>query len=54
MEAATAKTAFHPAIFKKDDRSLIGSISITNVVYGAFQSCNIGYELSEAETGKGT
>ncbi|WP_435921554.1 GNAT family N-acetyltransferase [Paenibacillus sp. DYY-L-2] len=38
-------------IFKDD--TLIGSIALSNIVRGAFQSCHLGYRLDEHEQGKG-
>jgi ribosomal-protein-alanine N-acetyltransferase len=43
-------------IFKKDDvlyEHIIGDVSLSNVMRGAFQSCNIGFKLDKGETGKG-
>jgi len=41
-------------IFKKiDPRKIIGDISISNIVRGAFLSCHLGYKLDEYENGKG-
>jgi [ribosomal protein S5]-alanine N-acetyltransferase len=52
-EAAAARSAFLLGVFRKDVHGLIGSIGVTNIVYGAFLSCNLGYELSEGEIGNG-
>lgn len=43
-------------LFKQTDRALhhpIGHVSFSNLVWGAFRSCFLGYSLDEAETGKG-
>lgn len=42
-------------LVKKDDinGNIIGSISMNNLSYGSFQSCQIGYRLDEEEAGKG-
>jgi [ribosomal protein S5]-alanine N-acetyltransferase len=41
-------------IFKKDDPGrVIGSVSFSNIVRGAFQSCLLGYRLDEKEINKG-
>ncbi|NDI34097.1 GNAT family N-acetyltransferase [Chengkuizengella sediminis] len=42
-------------IFKKEDASeeIIGSISLNNIVRGVFQSCHIGYQLSQQEINQG-
>jgi ribosomal-protein-alanine N-acetyltransferase len=36
-----------------DDRAVIGSINLSNVVRGAFQACHLGYAIAEREQGKG-
>ena len=40
-------------IFLKDGMKLIGSISVSNIIYGAFRSCFIGYKLDKDEINKG-
>ena len=43
-------------IFKKDDvlyEHIIGDVSVSNVIRGAFQSCNMGFKLDKTETGNG-
>lgn len=41
-------------IFKKGEASrVIGSLGFNNIVRGCFQSCFLGYRLSEEEQGKG-
>ncbi|MCR8843318.1 GNAT family N-acetyltransferase [Paenibacillus sp. SC116] len=35
------------------DEAIIGSIALSNIVRGAFQSCHLGYRLDERELGKG-
>jgi ribosomal-protein-alanine N-acetyltransferase len=40
-------------IFLKDGQKLIGSIAVSNIIYGAFQSCFVGYKLDEQEINKG-
>lgn len=41
-------------IFPKDDgRSVIGSVSFSNIVRGAFLSCFMGYRLDEREINRG-
>lgn len=32
---------------------VIGSIALNNVIYGAFESCHLGYRMDEQEQGKG-
>ena len=45
--------AYSFGIFEKDKEGLIGSISLNEVLRGAFQSCYIGYYLDENHNGKG-
>ncbi|MFS1512089.1 GNAT family N-acetyltransferase [Chengkuizengella sp. SCS-71B] len=42
-------------IFKKEDdtEEIIGSISLNNIVRGVFQSCHMGYQLSQQEINQG-
>jgi len=40
-------------IFKKSKNELIGTISLTNIVYGPFLSAFLGYELTAKEWNKG-
>lgn len=40
-------------IIKKEDNSIIGAVSITNIIRGAFKSCFLGYKMDKNETGKG-
>lgn len=48
------KRAFRVWIFKKDDESRsIGSVGFSNIVYGAFLSCHLGYKLDKDEINKG-
>jgi ribosomal-protein-alanine N-acetyltransferase len=42
-------------LFKADglEKRIIGSVSISNIVKGAFQSCHLGYRIDEQERNKG-
>ncbi len=40
-------------IFSKDTDALIGSVTLSWIARGALQSCYIGYELDQAQNGKG-
>jgi ribosomal-protein-alanine N-acetyltransferase len=41
-------------IYKKDnDKKIIGTISFSNIVYGSFQSCHLGYKLDQREINHG-
>jgi [ribosomal protein S5]-alanine N-acetyltransferase len=36
-----------------DQDRIIGRVTLSNIVRGAFQSCNLGYWISRADTGRG-
>jgi ribosomal-protein-alanine N-acetyltransferase len=36
-----------------DDARIIGRVTLSNVVRGPFQSCNLGYWVSSADNGRG-
>jgi [ribosomal protein S5]-alanine N-acetyltransferase len=36
-----------------EDGDIVGRVTLSNVVRGAFQSCNLGYWLGSAHTGRG-
>ena len=38
---------------KQENQRVIGSVSFSNIVRGAFQSCFMGYKLDESEINKG-
>lgn len=47
-------TSFRLWIFKKQDKSrTIGTIAFSNIVWGAFLSCFLGYKLDKDEINKG-
>jgi ribosomal-protein-alanine N-acetyltransferase len=47
-------TLFKVWIFKRDEPDkIIGSVSLSNIVTGAFLSCHLGYRLDQQEQGKG-
>lgn len=47
------KTALGLYLFPKGENKIIGSVRISNIVYGAFQSCFLGYKLDEAYINQG-
>ncbi len=48
------KRSFKLWIFIKEDRSrIIGSVSFTNIIWGAFLFCYLGYKLDKDEINKG-
>ena len=40
-------------IFNKNEKNIIGNVCLTNIIYGVFQSCFLGYKLDEAEINQG-
>ncbi|NLY77099.1 MAG: GNAT family N-acetyltransferase [Tissierellia bacterium] len=49
-----SKRSFRLWIFKKEDSSkIIGSVGFSNIVWGAFLSCHLGYKLDKDEINKG-
>ncbi|HTT30364.1 MAG TPA: GNAT family protein [Solirubrobacteraceae bacterium] len=36
-----------------DDRRIVGRVTLSNIVRGPFQSCNLGYWVSQADNGRG-
>ncbi len=47
------RTALHLYLFNRGEERIIGKVSLTNIVYGVFQSCFLGYKLDEAEINQG-
>jgi ribosomal-protein-alanine N-acetyltransferase len=47
------KTGLSLYIFNKGEDKIIGNVSLTNIVYGVFQSCYLGYKLDESEINQG-
>jgi ribosomal-protein-alanine N-acetyltransferase len=42
-----------PFVILDDDGSVAGRLTLSGIVRGAFQSCSMGYWLSEDRTGRG-
>lgn len=42
-----------PWVILDDDGSVAGRLTLSGIVHGPFQSCSVGYWLSEDQTGKG-
>lgn len=40
-------------IFNKNENKIIGNVSLSNIVYGFFLSCYMGYKLDKLENNKG-
>lgn len=40
-------------IFKKGENKIIGGISFSNIIYGAFQSCFLSYKLDQEQVSRG-
>ena len=54
LEKINNETTLRLWIFKKEDMSkIIGTVSLSNIVRGAFQSCHLGYKLDKDEINKG-
>ncbi|MCL4129122.1 UNVERIFIED_CONTAM: hypothetical protein GTU68_048682 [Idotea baltica] len=47
------KSALKFAILDKNHGDIMGVCNFTNIVYGSFQACNLGYSLAERHQGKG-
>ncbi len=47
------KTSLSLYIFNKDEQKIIGTVSLSNIVYGIFQSACLGYKLDELEINQG-
>lgn len=48
------KRSFRLWIFKKNDMNrIIGTVGFSNIVWGAFLSCHLGYKLDKDEINKG-
>jgi len=49
------RRSFRLWVFKKEDSSRsIGTVGFSNIVWGAFQSCHLGYKLDKDEINKGS
>jgi [ribosomal protein S5]-alanine N-acetyltransferase len=40
-------------LFNKGENRIIGNVALSNIVYGVFQSCFLGYKMDESEINKG-
>lgn len=40
-------------IFKKGEKKILGTVALSNIVYGIFMSCHLGYKFDKDEIGKG-
>ena len=52
-EAFQQKRILKMYLFPKGENRIIGQIGATNIVYGPFLSCFLGYKMDEIEQGKG-
>lgn len=48
-----SKSSLSFYIFNKEEDDIIGNVSLTNIIYGSFQSCYLGYKLDKTEVNKG-
>ncbi len=53
IEESEQMRGYEFGIFKKAEGELIGTIGLTNIVYGPFRSCFLGYKLNGRDQGKG-
>jgi len=53
IDEITNRRGIYLSLFIQDGRKLIGSIGVSHIIYGAFQSCYLGYKLDEQEINKG-
>ncbi len=47
------KTGLSLYLFNKDEERIIGNVALTNIVYGPFLSCYLGYKSDKSEINKG-
>ncbi len=48
------KNPLHIAVFKKNDKSnIIGFINFSDISFGVFESCRVGYKVDSFERNKG-
>jgi ribosomal-protein-alanine N-acetyltransferase len=47
------QTGYTFGVFLKESRELVGRVSLSNIVYGAWKNCTIGYFLDQARNGQG-
>jgi len=47
------KTSLCLYILNKGETKIIGKVSLTNIIYGPFLSCYLGYNLDESEINQG-
>ncbi len=53
LEGIISKTSLTLLISNKNDSKIIGTVSLSNIVRGVFQSCFLGYKLDADEIKKG-
>ncbi|HEC07127.1 MAG TPA: GNAT family N-acetyltransferase [Thiolapillus brandeum] len=53
LELVADNTGFRFAAFDHAHSEVLGICNITNVVYGPFQACNLGYSIARKHEGKG-
>lgn len=52
QEQKDGKSAFFIALLENSDE-IIATCSLTNIIYGPFQACNMGYSIARAHEGNG-
>ena len=54
MQAAAAKTGIRFYLFPRDDaHRIVGSVGLSNILWGSFLSCFLGYKLDQGYQNKG-
>ena len=48
-----ARSAFKFSALTKDRSEIVGVCNFTNIIYGPFQACNLGYSIAEKHQGTG-
>ena len=52
-EANRSRSALHLLLVEREGGAIVGSLSASNIVYRAFQSCTLGYRLGADRIGNG-
>ncbi|MBL0389201.1 GNAT family N-acetyltransferase [Tumebacillus sp. ITR2] len=47
------QTGFTFGVFLQETNEFVGRVSLSNIVYGAWKNCTIGYFMDQAHNGKG-
>ncbi|BDU50167.1 GNAT family N-acetyltransferase [Haliovirga abyssi] len=47
------KELFRVWIFRSGEEKILGTVALSNIIYGVFKSCHLGYKFDKDEVGKG-